>query len=70
MNKQTRLLQLLKKSPRGVSVLDAWKIIGACQVYDLVLKLRNKGYLVNTRMTRGVDRYGKPVRFAKYYLEG
>ena len=68
MNKQRATLQLLKKSPKGVTVLDVWKKVGACQVYDLVKKLRDKGYKIDCLKTHGRDRFGNPVNYGVYKL--
>ena len=68
MNKQRATLQLLKKSPKGVTVLDVWKKVGACQVYDIMKKLREKGYNIQTVRTKGKDRFGIPVNFGVFRL--
>ena len=67
MNKQRATLQLLKKSPKGVTVLDVWKKVGACQVYDIMMKLRKK-YKIDCIMTKGKDRFGNPVTYGVYKL--
>ena len=68
MNKQRATLQLLKKSPKGVTVLDVWKKVGACQVYDIMMKLRNKGYNIVCEIKDGKDRFGNSVTYGVYKL--
>ena len=67
MNKQRATLQLLKKYPKGVTVLDVWKKVGACQVYDIMKKLR-KTYKIDCVMTKGRDKFGNPVNYGVYKL--
>ena len=67
MNKQCMTLQLLKKSPKGVTVLDVWKKVGACQVYDIIKKLR-KTHKIDCVMIKGRDRFGNPVNYGVYKL--
>ena len=67
MNKQRATLQLLKKSPKGVTVLDVWKKVGACQVYDIIMKLRKK-HNIDCIMKKGKDRFGNPVTYGVYKL--
>ena len=68
MNKQRATLQLLKKSPKGVTVLDVWKKVGTCQVYDIMKKLRDKGFKIECKRTDGKDRFGNVVHYGVYKL--
>jgi len=69
MTKQKALLNALKKSKRGLTVIQVWQKIGSSQVQDLVLKLRRKGHNIICVMEQGTDRYNHPVRYGRYKLE-
>lgn len=67
MNKVTMVLQWLEGNA-GISSKEAFEEFGETRLSDTILKLRRRGHNIETVMCEGRNRFGKPVRFARYYL--
>ncbi len=50
--------------------MQAFEQYGITRLASQINKLRNKGYDIATIMMEGENRYGEPVRYAKYVLRG
>ncbi len=59
-------LELLREGP--VSPLKAWIVIGSYRLADNILKLRRRGYLIETQIKPFTTSRGRQVRFAEYTL--
>ena len=67
MNKTKAVLQWLQ-SHASISSMEAIKHFGATRLSAIIFDLRAKGYNIETVMCEGRDRFGSPMRFARYYL--
>ena len=64
-----RILDYLKRHGSITSV-EAFQYFGITRLAARIKELRDKGYLIDTVMLNGVNRYGEDVRFAKYVWKG
>ena len=64
-----RILDYLKIYGSITSV-EAFRLFGITRLAARIKELRDKGYLIDTVMLNGVNRYGEDVRFAKYVWKG
>jgi hypothetical protein len=67
MTKTQAVLDWLKTGA-GISSMDAIKQFGATRLSAIIFNLRKRGYNIETVMVDGRDRFGNPMRFARYYL--
>lgn len=67
MNKTTAVLQWLQ-THSSISTAEAIENFGAIRLSAIIFNLRKQGYPIETVLVDGRDRYGNPVRFARYYL--
>ena len=68
-NQEQRLLDYLKTNFK-VSPMDAWIELGIYRLSDVVFKLRNKGYEIETERKSVLNRFDEPCNFAEYVLKG
>jgi len=66
-NQEQRLLDYLKTNFK-VSPMDAWIELGIYRLSDVVFKLRNKGYEIETERKSILNRFDEPCNFAEYKL--
>ena len=64
-----RILDYLKRHGSITSV-EAFQYFGITRLAARIKDLRDRGYLIDTVMLNGVNRYGEDVRFAKYVWKG
>lgn len=67
MNKTKAVLQWLQTGA-GISSMEAVKSFGATRLSAIIFNLRKRGYNIETVMCEGRDRFGNPMRYARYYL--
>lgn len=67
MNKHKAVLQWLKTGA-SISSMEAIENFGATRLSAIIFNLKKKGHNIETVMCEGHDRYGNPMRFARYYL--
>ena len=67
MNKTKAVLQWLQTGA-GISSMEAIKQFGATRLSAIIFNLKKRGYNIETVMCDGRDRFGNPMRFARYYL--
>ncbi len=68
MTKQeTRLLEYLKTNYR-ITPIEAWNELGIYRLSDVVFKLRNKKYEIETELIPVRNRFNEPCSFAEYKL--
>lgn len=53
-----------------ITSMVAFQRYGITRLADKVLKLRQRGYHIETIMTEGVNRFGRRVKFATYKYIG
>lgn len=52
----------------SISSMEAIENFGATRLSAIIFNLKRKGYNIETVMVEGRDRFGNPMRFARYYL--
>jgi len=63
-NQEQRLLDYLKTNFK-VSPMDAWIELGIYRLSDVVFKLRNKGYEIETERKSVLNRFDEPCSFCR-----
>jgi len=66
-NQETRLLHYLE-SNKKISPMEAWTELGIYRLSDVVFKLRNKNYDIETERKSVLNRFDEPCSFAEYKL--
>ena len=66
-NQEKRLLDYLEINFK-ISPMDAWIELGIYRLSDVVFKLRNKGYDIETERKSVLNRFDEPCNFAQYKL--
>lgn len=67
MTKTQAVLDWLK-THASISSMEATKNFGATRLSAIIFNLKRKGYNIETVRCEGTDRFGNPMRFARYYL--
>lgn len=67
MTKTQAVLDWLK-THASISSMEAIQNFGATRLSAIIFNLKRKGYNIETVMCDGRDRFGRHVRFARYYL--
>lgn len=67
MTKTQAILDWLK-THTSISSMEAIQSFGATRLSAIIFNLRKKGYNIETVTCEGRDRFGNPMRFARYYL--
>jgi len=66
-NQETRLLEYLKTNYK-ITPMEAWNELGIYRLSDVVFKLRNKNYEIETERMSVVNRFNEVCSFAEYKL--
>ena len=66
-NQETRLLHYLE-SNKKIGPMEAWTELGIYRLSDVVFKLRNKNYEIETERKSVLNRFDEPCSFAEYKL--
>lgn len=64
-----RIIEYMKEHG-GITSQDAFKHLGITRLSARIKELRELGYKIDTIMVDSFNRYGEPVRYAKYVLKG
>lgn len=67
MTKTQAVLDWLKTGA-GITSMEAIKNFGATRLSAIIFNLRKRGYDIEAVTCEGTDRFGNPMRFARYYL--
>lgn len=67
MTKTQAVLDWLK-THASISSMEAIQSFGATRLSAIIFNLKRKGYDIETVMVEGTDRFGNPMRYARYYL--
>lgn len=67
MTKTQAVLDWLK-THASISSMEAIQNFGATRLSAIIFNLRKRGYNIETVKCEGTDRFGNPMRFARYYL--
>ena len=66
-NQEKRLLDYLKTNDK-ISPMEAWTELGIYRLSDVVFKLRNKDFEIETERESVMNRFDEPCNFAEYKL--
>ena len=66
-NQEERLLDYLKTNEK-ISPMEAWTELGIYRLSDVVFKLRNKDFEIETERKSVMNRFDEPCNFAEYKL--
>lgn len=66
-NQEKRLLDYLKTNDK-ISPMEAWTELGIYRLSDVVFKLRNKDFEIETERKSVMNRFDEPCNFAEYKL--
>lgn len=67
LSQQAQILEYLK-SHRGISQAEAIDAFGCYRLSARIKDLRDRGFYVSVIMEDGVNRFGRPTRYARYFL--
>ena len=67
MTKTQAVLDWLQ-SNASISSMEAIQNFGATRLSAIIFNLRKAGYDIETVTCEGTDRFGHPMRYARYYL--
>lgn len=67
LNQQAQILEYLK-SHRGISQAEAIDAFGCYRLGARIYDLKDRGYKVDVIMEDGVNRFGRPTRYARYFV--
>jgi len=65
---EKRLLDYLKKN-RSINPIMSWQALGIYRLSDVIFKLRNKGYEIETKRKTVMNKWQEKTSFATYTLE-
>ena len=66
---KARILKHLRTHD-GITSMMAFKLFGETRLAARISDLRDKGYIIETVMMEGENRYGDTTRYAFYVLKG
>ena len=65
---QTQIIKEHLESGQTITSMEAFQRWGITRLSDKILKLRNRGMIIDSIPTTGTNRYGDEVRFSTYRL--
>ena len=69
MTQTERIIRHLKDYG-SITSLEAMNEYGIMRLASRICDLKNRGYDIKSLSTKSVNRYGEPIRYATYMLEG
>ena len=71
MNKDTHYYRILKHLQNfgSITSFDAIRKFGATRLSAVIFDLRQDGYIIDTVMESGRNRYGKIIKYARYVYD-
>lgn len=49
--------------------MEAMRDIGCMRLASRICDLKNQGYKINSKTEVGINRYGEPMTYSRYYME-
>ena len=68
LNQQNRIIRYLLDN-KSITSLEAMQELGVYRLSARISELKQKGYSINKKSVKGINRYGETIRFAEYSLE-
>ena len=65
---ELRLLEYLENN-RSINPIMSWQALGIYRLSDVVFKLRNRGYDIETKRKQVMNKWQEKTSFAEYKLE-
>jgi len=65
---ERRIYDYLRRS-NSITPMTALQICGVYRLSSVIHRLRGKGIQIRTETANAKNRFGEPVRFARYFLE-
>ena len=54
------------RNNHSITSVEAYEMFGITRLSDIIFKLRNMGYKIQTVSVKGKNRYGRPCYYARY----
>lgn len=70
LNRGDVVLNYLTKNKGGLTVKECMDKLGTTELRKVVSDLRASGFKISDTWERGVNRYGMPTRYKRYFLLG
>lgn len=67
MTQQLRVLEYMEQN-EGITSMQAFRDLGIVKLSNRISELQQKGIMIGKRWEEGVNRWGEPTRYLKYYL--
>ena len=68
MTQHTLIIDFMREHG-SITTYEAFMELGITKLTTRISELRNGGFIIRQRTESGVNRYGKPVTFNRYWLE-
>ena len=68
MTQHSLILDYMKEHG-SITTFEAYEQLGITKLTTRISELRNGGFIIRQRAESGVNRYGKPVTYNRYWLE-
>lgn len=68
MDQHTRILHYME-THKGITPMDAFHELGITKLATRIGEMTRKGIKITKIWEEGVDRYGDPTRYKRYFLE-
>ena len=69
-SQRTEVLKYMKTHKGGITADKAHDLFGVNRIGSVISDLRAQGWLIETVMVDGTNRYGNPTRFGRYFYRG
>ena len=70
LNREDVILNYLTKNKGGLTVKECMDKLGTTELRKVISNLRASGFKVADTWERGLNRYGMPTRYKRYFLLG
>lgn len=67
MVQEQRVLEYMKKHD-GITSLEAFQHLGITRLSAKIFNLKKQGFVINSKMQQGENRYGEITHFKRYML--
>lgn len=69
MDQHTRILRYLETHKGGISPMEAFSELGITKLATRIGEMIRSGIRIVKMWEEGMDKYGNPTRYRRYYLE-
>ena len=68
--RDNRILQYLKENKSGLTVVECQQKLKTTELRKIVCNLNDKGYVIGSIWENGVNSFGEPTRYKRYFYLG